>query len=537
MNRFKNAMRILKGYRILVYILLLVGSFVFVDRKRGVLIIAKVDSRLAEAGFPTSREEIIRAVPEGLNLAYSPLLSELFMDYTSFRQKYEIGLESRVLASVRLNNWMSGETSEFDELEESITVIDRSNQIENKYFKSYYSSEANRILAIMENYDLILNEVESSLSSYPDWQLPLQGKSVSKIYLPHIHLFENCSYYFLVKSLAYIDLGDVPNALKQLELSHRLSEILFVEPFFISNLVGLKIREREVQIIYHGLVNNMWNPDQVSFFLNSFLSTDWPKLYLKIIGEEHVWNREKFRELITGESNFLELSEFSSLCCGSVGWIGPRGIPGYLNLLSSKKEGRDWLFRTNPNLIYHNEATLTKSLMEHVIYMVDRETGFINQKVIDRWENEYMGFTTNPRKMVASHIYAFHSETAKSIVNYSGKFNLAKIGLVSHLFQMKNNRLPMSLEELQEFYPGLIIGDPHSCKPYKFIPQEPGIIVYGFGRDRKDHGGTTYLKYERLQDEYERSYMDSSHDGESSMNLKRPDGYDVVWFVHDITRK
>lgn len=316
------------------------------------------------------------------------------------------------------------------------------------------------------------------------FDIPYDVEVPFAILLPHLaHLkmmVQQCS----VRAMAELFLHQTTPAFQDTQFGLSLSTGLKEEPFLISVLVRIAMREILLNPVWYGMASHQWNASQLLSFQKQFEAADMiAEMRQAIKSEMILGNRmiETFRRKFPHEMNFRTIGDLPGQNEQDYYYLE---LESMLNFLYPK----GWLLFEQANYLdIYKRYVLDPAMADPVK----------GKPVATRLQEELGGSTLSrllEHKVLASMLIPALEKAMNKAVGSQTAHALAATACALERFRLDKGEYPESLARLVPRYQKEIVLDIFTGKPLIYHRYQDGaFILYSVGQNGVDDGGTIVL--------------------------------------------
>jgi hypothetical protein len=484
----KSESRLLKLLKriffVVVCLVTLVALVISEENWRGKRAWAKYSAELKARGEELDYEKFVPPpVPDDENFAMTPFLACLFDYNPRFgepgQNRYnDTNAFSRTTGyfQTRMNpsrpgSWTMTQFTDLPAIAQALTNAAGKKQLSPPNLDRVQA--ARLILQQLEQYKPVMDELEKA-SKLPQcrFEVKYSTQPPFNILLPHLAVFKGASIAFQQRALAELELGQTDHALSDVNMVFYLANAPKGEPFLISGLVQIAIREIGLQPVWEGLAEHKWSDSQLAILETKLaevdLVSDWPA---KLRAERVA--------MIRGLDYYRNVGFPTDLNSPDSGNV--KIIPHFL--------AAGW--------ISQSEVTISRMMQDYYLSCANATNRVFPAELIEKNESRMTAELTNGfplYKYMARMLLPAHSKIVVKYAHGQASVDEALIACALERYRIANGRYPESLEQISALLPG---GAPHDVvngEPLKYRLREDGnFTLYSVGWNLKDDGGTVAL--------------------------------------------
>jgi hypothetical protein len=425
-------------------------------------------------------------IPNDQNFAMTPLLVPV-LDYSySNRVVWHNTNELNRVQSIR--SGQETKTSKWGD-KSAGGNIDKGTYLNFKVVREFYRGNTNYvqptkpgtaaedIVVAFSKFDADLNElriaaVTRPLARWPVHYLEDKNTSVWEILLPHLAHVKGLTVLCNERAMAFAASGRGQDALEDLKVALRLSDSLKNEPFLISYLVQVATMRIICAGIREGLHQHVWNDVQLAELQKSFGTVDFLSGFRQAMRAERAWG-------VIGMEQLMRQGMKADLLRALASSDGRRHDEALWKILSCSS-----------CVFYQNMMCLSKLEQCIIDNAVDVKQHRVNTDVDLMMKKKLSGITKNPFNFIAGMLVPAVTETHMKAGRGQTVADCSRVAIAIERYQLKNGKLPTTLDELTPTFIDGIPTDVIDGKPLRYCQlSEGGYVLYSVGYNKIDDGG------------------------------------------------
>lgn len=257
-----------------------------------------------------------------------------------------------------------------------------------------------------------------------------------------------------------------------------MSDSLKNEPFLISHLVRIATLQLNASAIREGLHRHVWNDSQLAELQKKLAPIDLFAEFREAMRAERAWGVIGMEEMINKKTSIDVLGYFESNAD-----------------VNKNRRTKEILFNAvqySSCIFYQNMMCL--STWEQIIIdsAVDIKQHRINVDMDEIMMKKLSGIKKNPFNFIAGMLVPSVTQTYMKAGRGQTTVDCGMVAIAIERYQLKNGKLPNTLNELVPIFIDKIPTDVIDGKPLRYCQMtEGGYTLYSIGYNKVDDGGVT----------------------------------------------
>jgi hypothetical protein len=330
---------------------------------------------------------------------------------------------------------------------------------------------AEDILVALGKFDTEFKELREA-AARPHARFPIEYDYEPSwgILLPHLARLKSLTVLTHMRATAELDANRSTDALADLKLGLRFSDVIHDEPILIDHLVRLATTGINLQTMREGLVRHAWTDAQLIELQKYLASLDLLAEYkLAMRGERALsvtgldWlRRQGFR---INAMDYLGDSEGSSRSSGD---FSP--IPG------------GWF--------YQNMVAISELHERFTLKAVDEKTHRVSPELCAELETTLEKTSRGPYNIFAKMLMPALNKAARKTARMQTAVDSARVACALERYRLANNTYPEALKDLGANFVEQVPNDVIDGQPLRYQRMaEGGYVLYSVGWDNTDSNG------------------------------------------------
>lgn len=476
---WRNLRRFLFGVACFVT---LIALFYAVENWRGKRAWEKHKEEWAAKGEKFSVAEIVPPpVPEDQNFALTPLLKPVY-DFTRvngqvvWRDTNGLNRLQQIRADLRPDR----------ESKDRLVVgsLDKGTFAELESWREFYRGNTNYpqptvsgtaaadILVALGKFDAEFKELHEARVSRPHarFPIPYEYEPAWEILLPHLAHIKGLCILTHVRAVARLEAGQSAEALDDLYLGFRISDIIRNEPLLIDHLVRIAALNVSLQTVREGLVRQAWSDAQLTE-LEKYLGS------INLLAEYKLAMRGE-RACSTSGLDFLRRHGWRTRYMGYIASDDESGAAApSLNLIPG-----GWF--------YQNMLAISQMHQTHFLASVDEKRNRIFPDAINTFGDEIAAMPIRPYTYFAKLLMPALDKAVRRSARAQAAVDCARMACALERYRLVNGSYPETLTVLTPQFLVRLPNDVIDGQPLRYRRSaDGGYTLYSVGWNQKDDSG------------------------------------------------
>jgi len=330
---------------------------------------------------------------------------------------------------------------------------------------------AEDILFALGGFDAAFRELREATVTRPLARFPIEYESEPPwgILLPHLARMKGLTTLTSIRATAELEANRPTDALADLKVGFRLSDVIRDEPFLIDHLVRIATLSINLQTLREGLVRHAWTDAQLVELEKHLAATD-------VLAEYRFAMRGE-RALSTGGLDFLRRQGFRSDAMMYLDVNGGAAMESGFNPMPS-----GWF--------YQNMLTLSQMHQDYTLAAVDEKSRRVFPEVSDGGARAVEKMRAGPYTIFAKLLIPALERAVRKSARAQFFVDTARVAGALERHQLASGALPDTLDALVPRFLEKIPNDVIDGKPVRYRRNfDGGYILYSVGWNQTDDGG------------------------------------------------
>lgn len=443
--------------------------FVAVENMRGAGALKRTRNDLRAQGFPLTMAEVLPpAVPEDQNLAMAPVLRPL-MDWSvsSTGRVAPEGLE-RIQAANALvhqamrssarpgrDDWREGKRLDFqrwrDAFRETGALVSPEGDGE----------PAADVLAALRSADPLLTEIRAAVARRPAGRFPIDYDAGWATLLPHLAEVNGLSRVISLRAAALLGAGRADQAVEDLVVGLRLSDVIRQDPSLICLLTGIAMDIKLLQPVWEGCLDHRWTEEQAARLQAVLAARDYKAEAVRAFHGERVVASAFYDDVAAGRVDPTEFVDSDGADPLGLLRLTPRG----------------WI---RQNQVRH---------LRFVSLMARELQDASSDGELPDFDAMVLSLKPGPYTALARRLMPALTRVASKVFEAEAMKRLGIVGLGLERHRLAHGGYPESLDALVPAFLEQVPPDPMIGQPLRYVRTPDGYRLRSVGWDHDDDGG------------------------------------------------